>query len=497
VSWAQIRGKIVKALGPTGETIMKGLETGFDVVVALVKGGPAAAWELIKEKLTDLKDQVVSGIVGFVAETVVKKAIPKLVAMFIPGAGFISAIISIYDTIMVFVQKISKIIQVVTAFIDSIVAIAGGNIAAAANRVEHILANLLSLAISFLAGFLGLGKVTDKIRDVIQKVRGTVDKAIDSVIGWIVEKAKKLFGKLFGKRDKPDERTEEQKTKDKLAAIGEAEKLLAGQALDEKGIRGKLGALKGSYKLSTLDMVVDTKSDRVATVHFIASASKEEVGKPKQVPVAAEFLVIDVTTVNANPKLSPSIIAHKKASDPALKATPGQDGAPKGWEAEVRKQVSTSTQMPLTPVEKGSNEFPKDIWPAKGKGNFPDDPALLSQPKSNISGGRIADDPHTRPDLVAVLPGATPRLEVIEVTLDANFMIPAGGKDAPKVTEPHKSVQLAGTVFSIAGKYPGAMIVYTIRCPKKPSDFAIGHVNSELKKLKAGNIKVEVVWVWG
>jgi len=199
ITWAQIRGKIVKALGPSGETIMKGLETGFDIVVALVTGGPAAAWELIKEKLTELKDQVVSGIIGFVTDTVVKKAVPKLIAMFIPGAGFLSAIISIYDTVMVFVEKMSKIIQVVTAFIDSIVTIAAGNITAAAKRVESILGGLLSLAISFLAGFLGLGKVTDKIKEVIEKVRMSMDKAIDAAIAWIVDKAKKLFG---GGKDK-------------------------------------------------------------------------------------------------------------------------------------------------------------------------------------------------------------------------------------------------------------------------------------------------------
>jgi hypothetical protein len=195
ISWAQIRGKIVKVLGPTGETIMKVLETSFDIVVALVTGGPAAVWELIKEKLSDLKDQVVDGIVSFVTDTVVKKAIPKLISLFIPGAGFISAITSIYDTIMVFVEKISKIVQVVVAFIDSIVAIAGGNIAAAAKRVENILGNLLSLAISFLAGFLGLGKITDKIKEVVEKIRGSVDKAIDAAIAWIVDKAKKLFAK--------------------------------------------------------------------------------------------------------------------------------------------------------------------------------------------------------------------------------------------------------------------------------------------------------------
>jgi hypothetical protein len=195
ISWAQIRAKIVKALGPSGETIMKGLETTFDIVVALVTGGPAAAWELIKEKLSDLKDQVVSGIIGFVTDAIVKKAIPKLIAMFIPGAGFISAIITIYDTIKTFIAQLTKIAQVIKAFVDSIVAIAAGNITSAANRVEGVLSKLLSLAISFLAGFLGLGKVTDKIKEIIGKIRGTVDKAIDSVIAWIVDKAKVLFAK--------------------------------------------------------------------------------------------------------------------------------------------------------------------------------------------------------------------------------------------------------------------------------------------------------------
>jgi len=48
ITWAQIRGKIIKVLGSSGEKIMQGLEVGFDIVVALVKGGAAAAWELIE-----------------------------------------------------------------------------------------------------------------------------------------------------------------------------------------------------------------------------------------------------------------------------------------------------------------------------------------------------------------------------------------------------------------------------------------------------------------
>ncbi len=192
LTWANIRQKLVKAVG---ETAVKAMETGFDIVVTLVRDGPAAAWDKIKEQLGNLKDMVIGGITDFVVDMVVKKAIPKLIAMFIPGAGFISAILSIYDTIMVFVNKISKIIQVVTGFIDSIVAIAGGAIGAAANKVESILANLLSLAINFLAGFAGLGKVADKVMAVIEKIRAPIDKALDWLINWIVTMAKTLFAK--------------------------------------------------------------------------------------------------------------------------------------------------------------------------------------------------------------------------------------------------------------------------------------------------------------
>jgi len=251
ITWAQIRGKIVKVLGPNGETIMKELETGFDIVVALVTGGMAAAWELIKEKLTNLHDMVIGGIVDFVTDTIVKKAIPKIIGMFIPGVGFISAIISIYDTVMVFVQKISKIIQVVTAFIDSIVAIAGGAIGAAAKRVEGALAGLLSLAISFLAGFLGLGKVTDKIMGVMEKVRATVDKAIDGAIAWIVSKAKALFAKLFGKKDQ-DGKEKDREPNEVFAEMETA--ITAVQDESKSNVENALAPLKSRHKFKKLEV---------------------------------------------------------------------------------------------------------------------------------------------------------------------------------------------------------------------------------------------------
>lgn len=257
ISWQNIREKLVKVVG---ETAVKAMETGFEIVVTLVTKGPAAAWDKIKEQLTNLKDMVIGGITDFVIDMVVQKAVPKIVAMFIPGAGFISAILSIYDTIMVFVDKIKKIIQVVTGFIDSIVAIAGGAIGAAASRVETTLAGLLSLAINFLAGFAGLGKVADKVMGVIKKVRATIDKALDALINWIVTMAKKLFAKVFGKKDKngkPDERTDAEKIRDLRLAVNEGTAAAKAHGDDIETIRSNLGPIKAKYRLTKLDVADD------------------------------------------------------------------------------------------------------------------------------------------------------------------------------------------------------------------------------------------------
>ncbi|MFL9912271.1 DUF4157 domain-containing protein [Paraburkholderia sp. RL17-337-BIB-A] len=281
ITWAQVRGKIVTALGPRGEKIMQGLELAFDVVKAFVTGGIAAVWDLVKEKLADLKDQVIEGIISFVTDTIVKKAIPKLLGMFIPGAGFIPAIISIYDTIMVFVEKIKKVMEVVTAFVDSIVNIAAGNIGPAAKRVESTLAGLLSLAISFLAGFLGLGKVTDKIMDVVKKVRAKVDAAIGVAVNWVVGKAKALFASLFsGKDSKPDERTPEQKLRDLDLALTEAETLQKKPDTSEEEIREGLPAIKKKYNMQALDLVIDSENEDQETVHMEGSINPAK-DKPK------------------------------------------------------------------------------------------------------------------------------------------------------------------------------------------------------------------------
>src|SRR5262249_37810767 len=119
LTWTNIRAKLVKAIG---ETAVKALETAFDIVVTLVKEGPAAAWEQIKKELSNLKDMAMDAIVDYVVTTVVQKAVAKILSLLVPGGAFIQAIITIWDTIQVFIAKLKTIIQVAVAFLDSIMA---------------------------------------------------------------------------------------------------------------------------------------------------------------------------------------------------------------------------------------------------------------------------------------------------------------------------------------------------------------------------------------
>jgi Domain of unknown function (DUF4157) len=287
LTWANIRQKLVKA---TSENVVKGLEVGFAIVKKLVTEGPAAAWEEIKSQLANLKDMVVEGIMSFIVETVVKKAVAKVLSLLVPGGAFIQAIISIYDTIMVFIAKLSKIIQVAMAFLDSMMAIANGAIGGAAAKVESVLAGLLSLAISFLAGFLGLGKIADKVMNIINtKVRAPVDKALDYLINWIVTTAKKLFAALFGKKEKPDERTDAQKKADLQKAMAEAAAVQATPNIAEDQIKAKLLPIKTKYKMVSLELVVSKKTEEQEFVHV-----EGVINPPGSTPEVPIKLKVDV-----------------------------------------------------------------------------------------------------------------------------------------------------------------------------------------------------------
>lgn len=239
ITWAHLKAALVKLIPAP---VVEGLQTTFGLVKTLVTEGPMAAWEQIKDMGEELKRSFVSALTDWLKWKVIEEAVKTIIAMFIPGAGIIRAIVAIYDTIVFFIQKAREIMEMIGNFLGSIGEIAAGNIGAAADALENGLARGLKLVIAFLAKFLHLDGITARIRAVIQTIRGKVDAVLDRVAAWVVGMAKKA-GKLVGKAGEQERQkdgmvvastaplTPQQASKVKAVALNEAEHAMRGEKL--------------------------------------------------------------------------------------------------------------------------------------------------------------------------------------------------------------------------------------------------------------------------
>jgi hypothetical protein len=193
ITYASMRAKAVKLLGPTAVAIIEKL---VEYVEVLIKGGPAALWEKIKEDLSNLKEMVIDAIQNWIITTIVKKAVAKIVSMFNPAGAIIQAVLMIISVVQFVIERAAQIMEFVESVINSIHAIATGAIGGAMNWIEKSLANMIPILIGFLAALVGLGGLAAKIKGFILKVQSKVDKAIDKVLKKIIDTVKKLFGKV-------------------------------------------------------------------------------------------------------------------------------------------------------------------------------------------------------------------------------------------------------------------------------------------------------------
>jgi Domain of unknown function (DUF4157) len=248
LTWQNIRQKLVRLIP---EPVVTALETTFDIVVTLVREGPAAAWDKIREQISNLKEMVMEQVMTFVRDRIVQAAITRLVTSLNPAGAFIQAVIAIYNTIMFFVERLRQIAQVAAAYIDAIAAIASGAIGAAANKVEQTMAGLLTLVISFLARLVGLGRVSDAVVNIVNRIRAPIDRALDRVVEWIVSTARRLGRLLLGRPGQPpDARTPQQKQQDLEAAAAAARQI--DPTIGHGRVLVALNSIRDRFRLSEL-----------------------------------------------------------------------------------------------------------------------------------------------------------------------------------------------------------------------------------------------------
>lgn len=279
ISYAKVRAKLVKVMG---EKTVATLEKVFTFVKTLVTEGPVAAWKEIVAAIGSLWDMVIGGIKDWAVTKIVTAAITKLVTMFNPAGAVIQAIIATYNTIAFFIERIKQILAFVESVIDSILNIAMGKIAAAANYVEQAMARTIPVILGFLARLIGLGNVSDAVKKVITAIQEKVDKAIDSVIKWIVDKAKALVAPAKGEAPAPKEPgkvlSPEEAGKVKAAALMEVEgKLRSGKFRHVSELQNAIDATYTKHRPAGLRSLSIRVTDE-ATLAFavVARASDPE-----------------------------------------------------------------------------------------------------------------------------------------------------------------------------------------------------------------------------
>ncbi|MDZ8030639.1 eCIS core domain-containing protein [Nostoc sp. DedSLP04] len=264
-----IRAQAVKRLG---EKKVGHLEQSFDIFKVLASEGVAGIWEFVQDRMGDLNELVIKPIKDFVIETVIVAGVEWVLSLLTPASAFVKAAKAIYQIISFFIERAQQIASLINAILDAVSAIASGAINQAVKGVENALAKSLPVVISFLASLLGLGGIAGKIQAIFQKLRRPVEKAVDWVIAQAVKFAKKLgFGKdkdkEKSKSGKPDERTKEEKEADLNKALAEADKLLEDDKISSEQVKKRLPGIKSKYKMTSLELVIDSKDNIREIVH--------------------------------------------------------------------------------------------------------------------------------------------------------------------------------------------------------------------------------------
>ena len=179
LTWANIRNRIVKQIGAKA---MDAVEAGVDIFQKLKAQGVAGLWDMLVEKLGNIKDMIMEQVEDFVLTKIITAGITWLISLLNPAAAFIKACKLIYDVVMFFVTNASRIIKFVNTVIDGIVDIAKGNVSAVVAKIEDALSQMVPILIGFIASVLGIGGIGEKIRSIVAKLQKPVNKALDFVI---------------------------------------------------------------------------------------------------------------------------------------------------------------------------------------------------------------------------------------------------------------------------------------------------------------------------
>jgi hypothetical protein len=306
LTWTNIRNRLVKQIG---EPAMAAIEKGVEIFRTIASTGLAGLWQMLMDKLGDIKEMILEKVKDFVVTRIITAGITWLIGLLNPAAAFIKACKLIYDIIMFFVDNAERILKFVNTVIDSAVDIVRGNIGGVVAKIEDVLGQMVPILIGFLASAIGIGGIGEKIREIIATLQKPVNKAIDFVIKTGLKlaapiirglkgigskvKAKVAAGKAWvkGKVDAGKEwakgkvagtRSPAERKAALDSSMAEGQQVLKSKGLTLTEVKSKLAGIRSKYRVKRLELVVDEKRPTMETVHIVG-ANSPTVHGPKVV----------------------------------------------------------------------------------------------------------------------------------------------------------------------------------------------------------------------
>ena len=174
--------KIRSGIGMAGEA--------FDFVKDVQENGIAAIWKHVENQLGNLWDTLLGMAKDWIVTTIVEKAVAKVLSMLDPTGimAVVNSAIAFFKAVQSVIEYVREILTIVNDYVGTLAAVAAGNIAAGAAKIEKGLAGAVPVAIGFLANQAGLGNVPEKLMEIIEGIRELVDKALD----WLFDQAMRL-----------------------------------------------------------------------------------------------------------------------------------------------------------------------------------------------------------------------------------------------------------------------------------------------------------------
>src|SRR6185503_455534 len=168
LTWTNIRNRIVKQVG---EKAMAAIEKGVEIFSVLRTQGVAGLWQMLLEKLGDIKELILEQVKDFVITKIITAGITWLIGLLNPAAAFIKACKMIYDIVMFFVDNGSRILKFVNTVLDSVADIVKGNVSGVVNKIDDVLGQMVPIIIGFLASVIGIGGIGQKTRQIIETLQ--------------------------------------------------------------------------------------------------------------------------------------------------------------------------------------------------------------------------------------------------------------------------------------------------------------------------------------